>query len=55
MKAWRKIQLMGDWGYEQFFVCPDCGAIVQNRPRHRFIEEMAKEAQDGGYYDKVLI
>lgn len=31
---WKMITLTTDWGYEDFFRCPECRAIVDNQTEH---------------------
>jgi hypothetical protein len=32
---WASSQIMGEWGYEMIFRCPQCGAMVINNFQHK--------------------
>jgi hypothetical protein len=34
VKVWKEIQVVTDWGYETFFVCPYCASLVLDKELH---------------------
>lgn len=33
-EPWRVIMLTSEWGYEQFYECPNCSAMVTSMDKH---------------------